>query len=88
MSQGDLLSIFKDALMTALTISAPFLIVSLILGLLVAVFQAATQIHEQNIVFVPKIVSTALILIFMGSWIMTTLINFAQRVFAQISQMT
>jgi flagellar biosynthetic protein FliQ len=81
MSQGDLILIGKEAIMTALMISAPFLSVSLIIGIIISVFQAATQIHEQTIVFVPKIIATALILIFLGSWITTVIINFTQKIF-------
>ncbi|HWP79538.1 MAG TPA: flagellar biosynthetic protein FliQ [Candidatus Acidoferrum sp.] len=80
----DLIAVCKDAVMTALLISAPFLIVSLVLGLAISVLQAATQIHEQNIVFVPKIVATGLLLIFLGSWMITVMTEFTQRVFAQI----
>jgi flagellar biosynthetic protein FliQ len=85
MTQGDLISICKDAVTTALLISAPFLIVSLVIGLFISVIQAATQIHEQNIVFVPKIVATGLLLIFLGSWVITMMTEFTQRVFAQIT---
>lgn len=85
MTQGDLISIGKDAIMTAFMISAPFLIVSLVIGILVSVFQAATQIHEQNIIFVPKIVSTGLILIFLGSWIISIMLEFTERIFAAIN---
>jgi flagellar biosynthetic protein FliQ len=46
--------------------------------------QAATQIHEQTITFVPKIVATALLLIFGGSWIITVLVNFTTRLFQSI----
>ncbi len=88
MSQGDLLSIGKEAIMTALIIAAPFLGISLIIGIIVSVFQAATQIHEQNIVFVPKIIATALILIFMGSWIITVMVNFTINIFQLINGIT
>jgi flagellar biosynthetic protein FliQ len=84
MPQGDLIAICKDAVMTALMVSAPFLVVSLVIGLAISVIQAATQIHEQNIVFVPKIVATGLLLIFLGSWIITVMTEFTQRIFAFI----
>lgn len=85
MAQGDLLIIGKEAVMTALLMAAPFLVVSLVIGIIVSVFQAATQIHEQNIVFVPKIIACALILIFLGSWMMTTMTEFTNNVFAFIN---
>lgn len=85
MSQGDILTVLKDAIMTALLMSAPFLIISLVIGIVVSVFQAATQIHEQNVVFVPKIIATGLILIFFGSWLFNTIINFTTRIFTNIN---
>lgn len=87
MTQGEILSICKDAVVTALTISGPFLIASIVIGLVISIFQAATQIHEQTITFVPKILATALIAIFSGSWIMTVLINFTTRLFENIGRL-
>lgn len=84
MNQGELILICKDAVNTALLISAPFLGVSLVIGLIVSVVQAATQIHEQNLTFVPKIVATGLLLIFLGSWMITVLVEFTRRIFAAI----
>jgi flagellar biosynthetic protein FliQ len=88
MSQGDLLSIGRNAVMTALLIASPFLVVSLAIGLIVSVFQAATQIHEQNIVFVPKIIATGLIIIFLGSWITNMMINFTENIFEILRNIT
>lgn len=88
MTQGDLIAFGKEAVMTALTIAAPFLVVSLVIGLIVSVFQAATQIHEQNIVFVPKIVVTGLILVFLGSWMLNIMIRYTQNLFAMIARMS
>ena len=55
MSQGEIVSVLKDALVTAIVMAAPFLAVSVGIGILVSVVQAATQIHEQNIAFVFKV---------------------------------
>jgi len=76
MSQGDILSIFKDSIWMILKLSAPFLIVSIVIGLIISVFQAATQIHEQTITFVPKIVAIAFLLIVLGSWMLTNLTDY------------
>lgn len=88
MSEGDLINIGRQTVMTALTISAPFLVISLVIGLIISVFQAATQIHEQNIIFVPKIVAAALILIFFGSWIIRTMSGFTNNLFAIIANVS
>lgn len=76
MTQGEVLSIFKDAIWLILKLSAPLLIVSILIGLIISIFQAATQIHEQTLTFVPKIVAIALLLIILGSWMLTNLSDF------------
>lgn len=76
MTQGETLTLFKDALWLILKLSAPLLAVSILIGLIISIFQAATQIHEQTLTFVPKIVAIALILIIAGSWMLTNLTDF------------
>ncbi|MBS7402651.1 MAG: flagellar biosynthesis protein FliQ [Oscillospiraceae bacterium] len=85
MSQGDVLSIFKDAVWLILKLAAPMLIVSIVLGLIIAIFQAATQIHEQTLTFVPKIVAIALILVIAGSWMLTSMSDFFEAIMSLIS---
>lgn len=76
MTQGETLSIFKDAIWLILKISAPLLLISVAIGLLISIFQAATQIHEQTLTFVPKIIAIAILLIILGSWMLTNLTDF------------
>lgn len=76
MTQGEALTIFKDAIWLVLKLSAPLLIISIVLGLVIAIFQAATQIHEQTMTFVPKIVAIGFLLIVLGSWMLTNLSDF------------
>ena len=76
MTQGETLTVFKDALWLILKLSAPLLIASILVGLIISIFQAATQIHEQTLTFVPKIVAIAVLLIVLGSWMLTNLSNF------------
>ena len=76
MTQGETLTIFKDALWLILKLSAPILIVSILIGLIISIFQAATQIHEQTLTFVPKIIVIAIILIVAGSWMLTNLTEY------------
>lgn len=76
MSQGEALTIFKEAIWLILKLSGPLLIVSIVIGLVIAIFQAATQIHEQTLTFVPKIVAIAIILIVSGSWMLKSLSDF------------
>ena len=76
MTQGEVLAVFQEALLVAMKISAPLLIASIAIGLVVAIFQAATQIHEQTLTFVPKIICVFLSLILFGNWMMTAMVEF------------
>ena len=81
MTQGDVLAILQESLLVALKLSAPMLVISIAIGLVIAIFQAATQIHEQTLTFVPKVLVIALMLIAMGSWMMTLMDDLVQRLF-------
>lgn len=87
MTQGQLLGILGDALAVTLKISGPILLVSIGIGLLIAIFQAATQIHEQTLTFVPKVVVIAFMLLFMSSWMIQTMSDFFHRLFAIIANL-
>lgn len=76
MSQGEALGLFRETIWLILKLSAPLLTVSIVIGLVVAIFQAATQIHEQTITFVPKIVVLAFLLVATGSWMLQSLQEF------------
>ena len=84
MTQGEVLAVFQEALLVAMKISAPLLIASIAIGLVVAIFQAATQIHEQTLTFVPKVLVIALMLIVLGSWMMTMMSDLINHVFSLI----
>ena len=75
------MEVMQAAAAAAIKISAPILIVSLSIGLVIAVFQAATQIHEQTLTFVPKLFVTALMLIALGSWMMEVMSDFTLHIF-------
>ncbi len=79
MTQGDAIGILSDALLTGLKIAAPILIVSVLVGLVISVIQAATQVNEQTITLVPKILAIAIVLIFLGSWMLNTMVDFVNR---------
>ncbi len=85
MSQADITSIITDAIMTILLVSLPMLGIGLVVGLIISVLQATTQINEQTIVFVSKILSVFLALIVFGSWMLTQLQDFTLRVFNLIA---
>jgi flagellar biosynthetic protein FliQ len=81
MSQGDIAALVTDAVMTILRVALPMLGLGLIVGLIISILQATTQINEQTIVFVVKILSVFLALIIFGRWMLTQLTDFTMRVF-------
>ncbi len=85
MTEQMLLDYFSRAIYTILITSAPMLVAALVVGLAVAIFQATTQIQEQTLAFVPKIIAVFLVLIIIGPWIMATLTEFAYAIFNAIS---
>lgn len=88
MSQDAVLEVFHDALMLALLLCGPMLVISIIVGLVISIIQAATQVHEQTITFVPKLVAIALILLLTGPWMMNQMNEFTVKLFDLISQIS
>ena len=74
----------QQGLYMLLLVSAPILLAVLVVGLVVSVFQAATQINEATLSFVPKVVAAVLVLAFAGPWMMTTLVEYLQRTLQSI----
>jgi len=79
------ISILKDAIYTGLIISAPILVAAIVVGLIISIFQATTQIQEQTLTFVPKLVIVAVVGLLTAGWMMTTMINFTERIFGYIA---
>lgn len=78
------MDIFTQALLVALKLATPMLVTSILIGLVVAIFQAATQIHEQTLTFVPKLVVIAFMLLFTGQWMISTMLDFVHWLFSII----
>jgi flagellar biosynthetic protein FliQ len=85
MSQGEILNVFNEGLWLIVMIAGPILLASVVIGLIVAIFQAATQIHEQTLTFVPKLIVIALIFLVSGSWMMRIMIEFMEYLFKTIA---
>ena len=85
MSQDQVLSIFKEALWITLQVAGPVLIISIIVGLVISVIQAATQIHEQTLTFVPKLIAIAFVLLLTGTWVMNVMNDFTKHIFEVIA---
>lgn len=79
MDSQSVLMVGQQGLTMLLMVSAPLLLVVLVVGLLVSIFQAATQINESTLSFVPKIVAAVLVLVIAGPWMLATLVEYIQR---------
>lgn len=85
MSENMIMSVIRDAIQTGLLVAAPILVVSIIVGLIISIFQATTQIQEQTLTFVPKLVAAAAVGLIAGPWMLHTVVNFTERIFSLIS---
>jgi flagellar biosynthetic protein FliQ len=84
MTDTAVVALFRDALGTVLLVSAPLLGIGLVVGLIISVFQATTQIQEQTLSFVPKIVAIFLAMVVFGPWMLHILVEFTGRIFGQL----
>jgi len=84
MTPESVLTLGQQALQLALMLAAPLLLVSLAVGLLVGVFQAATQINEMTLSFIPKLLAMAATLMLAGPWMLQLLVEFTRRLIESI----
>lgn len=84
MSQNFIIHLFEQAIYTILIVSAPMLGMGLLVGLLVSIFQATTQIQEQTLAFIPKIIAVLLAVVIFGPWMLSHLITFTESIFKQL----
>jgi len=84
MTPEMVVSIGRDAVMTMLMVSAPMLLSGLLIGLIISILQAITQVHEMTLTFIPKIVVVAVSLIIFLPWIMNVVTEFTRRLFGII----
>jgi flagellar biosynthesis protein FliQ len=87
MTDVTVITIMRESLMTVLIVSAPMLGVGMFVGLIISIFQTTTSIQEQTLTFVPKIVAIFLVLIIFGSWMIRTLVNYTNHIFAMIEKL-
>jgi len=81
-------ALIREALTTVLLVSAPMLGVGLLVGLVISIFQATTQIHEQTLTFIPKILAVLAAIIFFGPWMLHTLLTFSDKILGNLNQFT
>jgi flagellar biosynthetic protein FliQ len=77
----QLSEVFRDAIMTGFKVATPVLMVSIIVGLIISIFQAATSINEQTMTFVPKLIAIALVMILFGGWMLQQMVDLTERIF-------
>lgn len=85
MNQGDVIKLAQDAIRTILLVSAPMLGFGLIVGLLVSIFQAVTQIQEATLSFIPKIIAVFLSIIIFGPWILKVITEFSKELLMNVN---
>ena len=86
MTPETVMEVGRQAIETTLIVAAPMLLTALVVGLVVSIFQAATQINEATLQFVPKLVVMFLVLLLMGPWMLQYLVDYIQRLFSSIPQ--
>lgn len=84
MNNAEALDILRGAILVAVKLSAPVLILSMVIGILISILQAATQIHEQTLTFVPKLVAIVVVFHLTGSWMLTTLQEYTVEIFSRM----
>lgn len=83
-SEEFVLGLARQALTTALLLAAPALLLSLVVGVVISIFQAATQIQEQTLTFVPKIVSVMLVMLLLGRYLLGVLLQFTSQILGNL----
>lgn len=86
MDTSVVMEIARQAILTAFYIAGPILLVSMIVGIIVSILQATTQINEQTLTFVPKLIAIALSLLIFGQWMLTKAMEFAKYLLTNVNQ--
>lgn len=87
MSLGFAIELIRGCIIQILLLAAPFLLVGMGVGLIIAIFQATTSLQEQTLTFVPKIAAILLILFLLGPWLFGTLMQYTISLFSKIAEM-
>ena len=86
MSQQDVINIARNTIWVIIETSMPLLLVSMVVGLIISLFQTLTSIQEQTLTFVPKLIAIFVALMFMGSWLMNTIVQYMTQLWSNFSQ--
>ncbi len=85
MDENVIVTIMRETVYLILKVSAPMLLVSLIIGLIVSILQTVTSIQEQTLTFVPKLLGIFLIIMLFGNWIISSVVEYAEYLFSNFS---
>jgi len=85
--QAEVITVLTDAITTILIVAAPMLIIGMVVGIIVSIFQATTQINEQTLAFVPKIVAILVSILIFAGLMLTNLTEFINRMYGYINTM-
>ncbi|MEQ2526497.1 flagellar biosynthetic protein FliQ [Robertmurraya yapensis] len=86
MTPESVISIAEQGIWVVLMVSGPLLVLALVVGLIISIFQATTQIQEQTLAFVPKIVAVLLGIVFFGKWMLSHMLSYANDIFSNLTR--
>lgn len=81
-----IIRIAEQGIYTVLMVSGPLILIALVVGLIISIFQATTQIQEQTLAFVPKIVAVLIGLIIFGPWMLSHMLSYANEIFSNLTR--
>ncbi|HEY1520571.1 MAG TPA: flagellar biosynthesis protein FliQ [Solirubrobacteraceae bacterium] len=84
MDQDTVVNLATQAMILSLKIAGPILLLGLVIGLLVSIFQAVTSIQEQSLSFIPKVVGVAVLIVVLGPWMLDQMVGYAQSLYMSI----
>lgn len=86
MTQESVIKLAEQGIFTILIIAGPLLLLALVVGLIVSIFQATTQIQEQTLAFIPKIVAVLVGVVFFAPWIISHMVQYASNIFSNLTR--
>ena len=87
MGQDTVISLATQAMTLGVEVAGPLMLVGLVIGLIVSVFQAVTSIQEQSLSFIPKIIGAAAVIVILGPWMLGQIVQYAQNLYLSIPQL-
>lgn len=86
MTSESVITLAEQGIYTILIVSGPLLLIALVVGLIISIFQATTQIQEQTLAFVPKILAVLLGMILFGPWMVSHMVQYAENIFSNLTR--